>query len=392
MTSTRTLGGMAVLVFVFVAATDALGGGDSAKQPSNLDALIRRLGDDDFHVREKATRELLRIGSPARAALQRAFDHPDLEIRQRCRRLLPAIVEADRQAKIAAFLADKDGKLKVDLPGWSRYRKIVGDDEAARRFFADLHKANGEFLAEAEGKRDKAGLLCARYCRHLLQQQQRLLQGGIGFRPIAIEEIAPLLLIAADAKVKIPIENRWQFASLLQQQNLRSELKARRVTPSKKIALAWMERQAEDEFTAQLVYGAINDLKLKEGLDIALKAVRGQKLKGSALGHALVTIGLLGDRKHLPLIEPHLDDAAQICGFAIGGAGGNVNGQTQVRDVALAMLVRLTKQSEKDYGFAVAKINQPFLMNQANYLGFSTEKERDAALAKWKAWKAARKK
>lgn len=388
MNRARTLGGFFGLLLGTMVLT-SLRGEELAPKPEtpDLDALVRQLGSDDFHLREKASQELFRIGLPAREALQRGARDVDREIRRRCQRLLPAIAEAERQAKIEAFLADKDGKQKHDLPGWTRYRKMVGDDEAARRFFVVLHKADGPFLAEAEKNPDKAGPV-------LIQREQRFQSLGNASTPIPLEEIALLLFVASDPKVKIPDGQAWQFCNLLRQQRLRSELRSSRLTPCKKIILAWMEQQVQlgDDSISQNIFRTLNELELKEGLELALRVVRDKKVKSSALAQALATIGRLGDKQHWTLLEAHLDDTATVCSFGMAGPGFNVQGTTQVRDVALGMLVRGSKQSFKDYGFAAAKADRQFVLNHAEYLGFSSDKERDAALAKWKEWKAAQKK
>ncbi|MGH7168653.1 MAG: hypothetical protein ACRELG_00045 [Gemmataceae bacterium] len=356
--------------------------------------LIRQLGADEFNVREEASRQLLIIGLSAREALLAGAKNPDLEIRRRCRELMPAILEAHRQAKLAAFIADKDGKLKHDLPGWDRYRKIAGKDADSRQFFVAIQKADTGFLAEADKEPKRAGERCAQRCQDLINRQRTPLFINVNseIQGMALTEIAPLLLIAADPKVTIPLQHRYLFGNLLYQTVVQNELRGGRSTPFKKIVLAWMERQAEDETTAQILFDTINNLQLKEGLPLALKAVRSKKLRGSGVVHALVTIGRMGDKQHLVVLEPFLDDKTQFCGFGIGGRRGNVQGNTEVRDVALAMLVRLTKQSFKDYGFAISGLGMDHLMNNANYLGFSSNKQRQKALAKWKAWKASQKK
>jgi hypothetical protein len=408
--------------------------GETATHPQTGDIaeLIRQLGSDDFNVREEASRQLLKIGLPAREALLEAAKDRDLEIRRRCRELVPAIQEAHRQAKLAAFIADKDGKQKHDLPGWERYRKVAGNDAASRQFFVTIQKADTSFLAEADrdfanaeskltraaltkdeatvrylsadAQKDyaRAGARCAQLCQELIDRQRnQLFLNGVNGRAVnvrsqvpdvSLKEIAPLLLVAADPKVTIPAQNRYLFGNLLYQSVVQNELRASRSTPFKKIVLAWMERQAEDETTAQILFDTLNNLQFKEGLPLALKAVRSKKLKGSGVAHALVTIGRLGDKQHLPVLEAFLDDKTQFCGFGIGVRGGNVQGNTEVRDVALAMLVRLSKQSFKDYGFAISGLGYDHLMNNANYLGFSSNKQREKALAKWKEWKATQKK
>src|SRR5271165_1606608 len=69
--------------------------------------LVRRLGDESYPVREEAGKQLLRLGVAARDALLNGVKNSDLEIRRRCRDLLPSILEADRKARLAAFVADK---------------------------------------------------------------------------------------------------------------------------------------------------------------------------------------------------------------------------------------------------------------------------------------------
>src|SRR5258708_7893629 len=46
----------------------------------SIGELIKQLGDNNFQVREKATRELKALGPAARAALQQAKDHGSAEV------------------------------------------------------------------------------------------------------------------------------------------------------------------------------------------------------------------------------------------------------------------------------------------------------------------------
>lgn len=385
------LRGFLLLVCAVFAMPTRAGETATRPEPGDIAELVRQLGSDDFSVREEASQRLLKIGLPAREALLAGTKNRDLEIRRRCRELMPAILEAHRQAKLAAFIADKDGKQKHDLPGWERYRKVAGNDAAARQFFVAIQKADTGFLAEADTDPAQAGERCAQRCLAVFLRQ-RTLNGRGQVQEVPTAEIAPLLLIAADPKVTIPVQHRSLFGNLLYQSVVQNELRAGRATPFQKIVRAWMERQAEDETTAGDLFTTINNLQLKEGLSLALKAVRSKKLKGGGVAQALVTIGRMGDKSHLAVLEPFLEDRTQFCGFGIGRAGGNVQGNTEVRDVALAMLVRLTKQSFKDYGFAISGLGYDHLMNNANYLGFNSNKQREQAFAKWKAWKTSQKK
>jgi hypothetical protein len=56
------------------------------------------------------------------------------------------------------------------------------------------------------------------------------------------------------------------------------------------------------------------------------------------------------------------------------------------------MGVRLTRQSHKEYGFAISQANYDHLMSYANFLGFSGDEQRNKAFKKWNDWKSAQKK
>ncbi len=364
---------------------------------TSISIWVRSLGSEDFKVREQASQRLIQIGLPARQALLQGVMDPDLEIRRRCRELLPAILEADRQARLSAFIADKEGKQKHDLPGWERFRKVAGEDAAARQLFVQIQKKDNGFLEDADKDPEHIGDRCGSLCAHLFQRQQMQIRTAARVsQETALAEIAPLLLVSSDARVRIPLEQRYLFLNMLYQTSAQNALRNAGSAPFKKIVLKWMQRQAQDGSDSLMIFSLINQLGMKEGLDLALDVVRDKKLKGHAMAPALVTIGKFGDKKqHRALLESFLDDKTVIGGFSFGRANGkNVEGSTQVRDAALASLVRLTNQSSKEYGFAITEV-QPsldYLLDQANCLGFSSDERRDKAFAKWKDWQASQKK
>lgn len=374
--------------------TPPAGAGGTANLPEQrkLAELVRRLGADDYQVRERASRELFQIGLPAKRALLDGARDADLEVRRRCRDLLPEILEADRQARLAAFIADKEGKQTHDLPGWRRYCAIAGEDAAARKLFVDIQKADNGFLGDVDRDPDHAGRQCGELAQALFQKQ---FGRNVGRTESAkLSEIAPLLLVAADPKIEIPAQQRYLIFNLLYQPTAQSTLRSRDSSPFKRIVLAWMERQADDESALSQVFYLVNNLEIREGLDFALRAIRDKKLKGVSLATAMTTVGKFGDKRHLSVLEPYLDDKAEIGNFNLGNLPGRgaIQGKTQVRDAALAMLVRLTKQSHKDYGFAVSRTNNDHLLMYANFLGFNSDEERSRAFKKWNDWKADRKK
>jgi hypothetical protein len=369
-----------------------LAAGAAGADAPNAGELVARLGDPSFPVRQEASEGLLRMGLAAKAALERGAADPDPEVRRRCRALLPAVQEADRQARVAAFLADKDGKGDPGLPGWARYRRLAGDTPAARAYFAEMQKGEaGLFLADCEASPEQAGEIAQGLAASL---QQRLYGGRRAFRnggpqpsAVALGEVGALLLVASDPGVRLAPQASWMIPQLLYQPQVRTAVTGgSQPSPLRKILGAWMARSTDDVGLQQVLHLAMN-LDLKEGVDLARKVVQDKTAKGYALATALVVLGKLGGKEQLPLVASALGDATPLGDFDFN----NVKGSTEVRDVALAMAVHLTGQSHKDYGFPFVRLNASLLFN-STCLGFSTPQEREAAQQKWKAWSAAQKK
>ncbi|MFM7843805.1 MAG: hypothetical protein ACKPEY_06190, partial [Planctomycetota bacterium] len=86
--------------------------------------------------------------------------------------------------------------------------------------------------------------------------------------------------------------------------------------------------------------------------------------------------------EHLPLLESCLTDERSIGTWQIQ----NVNINTQVRDVALASLVLLTKQQPKDYGFERLQTNPQQLFSPIT-AGFESADARAQAVKKWREYR-----
>src|SRR5919106_1745186 len=88
--------------------------------------LVRELGSGSFRVRQRASRQLMELGVPAKDALIEGLKSSDAEIRDRCRRVLVGVLEEDYQARVDAFEADRQGRHEHHLPGWERFRTVAG--------------------------------------------------------------------------------------------------------------------------------------------------------------------------------------------------------------------------------------------------------------------------
>jgi hypothetical protein len=372
---------LALMGFVVMPAVTAASDDDDRKStwpPHAIAALVRQLGDNTFAVRERAANQLIRLGRTARPALEAGLKDPDLEIRRRCQQLLPLALKQDLENRLAAFLADKQDETKHDLPGWQRYQKLVGAGSVARQFFADIFRADAELLEAAAGddpKRARAKFYAR--CQHLHEMSANPSAVGLA-------DLANLLLVAGDARVALEPVALDLFSSLLVQQLPRQLTGGPRADLTKKMLAAWMKQRAQAGIPGQVLTLAFK-LHLKEGLDLAVQVLREKQAQANDRATAAMVVGWVGGREHLPLLEPLLSEATQVGSFA----HGNVSGTTQVGDVALAMLVRLSGQKLADYGYPAADLSDDIIeIHGPAILGFPEGGQREASKKKWRDWVA----
>jgi hypothetical protein len=350
--------------------------------------LVHQLGDASYAVRQQASQKLFKMGLPVKGLLLEGSKDSDPEVRRRCRELLPAVLEADRLARIDAFVADKEGKRAHDLPGWHRFREVVGNSPEARKLFVEMQKGEScTFLIDVDKSPAQAGDLCQARCQQMQEKLYGRFRTGLdngNQTPVTLAEMAAVMLVASDPKVQMPNFSSYMVGNFLYQQAARNALSGNQPTPFRKLVLAWIERQLGDDNGLQYALNMAVNLELKECLDIAVKAAKEKRVKGAGLGAVLTTLGKMGGKEHAALIESHLGDTTVIGNFGINRGSGT----TEVRDAALAMMVHMTKQSHKDYGFLFAEGNAGLMFN-AVFLGFANNADRDKAHRKWKEWKAA---
>lgn len=354
---------------------------DKDRDPGELATeLVRQLADRSFERREEAEKRLTQLGRAAKVALLEGLKATDLEVQTRCERILVVVLEEDFKARLAAFVADREGKKDHDLPGLARWRKAVGNDAPARELYAEMARAHGRLLEEAQMSPKVVGEKFAGECQNLFQRVY--VANTTTRRQITLADVAAMLFISSDPNVPVTDYGRQLTANLLYQpafsQAIRTGPQSEQV---RKLFAAWVV-EARGTVANQALNMALQ-YNLKEGLDLALRLI---KQKDFAGGQAIVAVGRLGTREHLPLLEPMLADTTVLLNVNFN----NRPGTTEVRDVALAMMVHLTGQSIRDYGYEFFRGTSNEVVYFAPvYFAFADAAQRDAALKKWRDWKAA---
>jgi hypothetical protein len=316
-----------------------------------------------------------------------------MEVRRRCTDLLARATRTDLQVALDAFLEDHADKHLLKLPDWSRFHKLVGEQASARALFVDMCTSEADLLTTLE--KDPAGLP-AKFGARVQAIQQTLY--GPNRTPVTLGQVVALLYIAGDDRVAAQLAAPTNINSLHLLCNFLYQAEPRQgmqENPAARRLLAnFLEKRGGDP---NFVYQSVNlaqNHNLKECVPWAINLGKNKGQPAHVRGQALVLVGRLGERRHIAELEPLLDDNTLL--GQVNLQGGRID--TQMRDVALAMMVQLSGQSLLDYEFPYVKqVQQVILQNPnfqypANWLGFSSEEARQAALKKWKAFAASLKK
>lgn len=335
-------------------------------------ALVRRLGDESFEVREAAAQELAARGPAAEPALREGLRHKDAEVRHRCARLLRDLAAGRREAQARAFLENRSVP-----PGWDRFRASAGDGEAARLLFADILRADADLIVQAE--RDPKSALAAlrTRCKQFEEACLELDQG----RP-TVGEVGALLLAAEAAAAEKDGETGaalWSALGALKYrprlvQNLQASEPGRR-------RLAAIVQAPRDPVALARLLAWVRELELKEGREPAVTAALDQRLPAATRAAALLAIAKVGDAGAARRLAPLLDDRTAVGTVTVR----RMKITAELRDVALAVLIHLAGQKPADYGFPYFGV-VPGLkeLPSPERLGFADEASRTAALARWR--------
>lgn len=388
----------------------------SAEQEARAKELIRQLGSDSYRERDRATRELRQMGRLALTALADAAGaEDDPEVKARVEELLPAAEAEDMAARVAAFLADADGKFTHDLPGWDAFREAAGDDAPARALFAEAVKNPDNHplliaLPAADERLRRA--VAARRQQVYYRLNGQVLQVANG-RPIrrempSVPDTALLVLGEAlvpdqPGPVGVAAGGMMPVSTLVQQPASREAAagKGPFAAAYRKLVVRWLDTREGPNGTWTAYQLAINlQLGNPEIARRAAKLLTTEGVMASMKVSAMREMAMRGGKDNLPDVTRQFADETYFvrnqANIAGGGIGVAVPGtdDIQVRDAALAMAALLTGQDPTAYG--MAGVNPNPAQNRYNPSGYAFRKDdkqtaeakRDAAFKRWAEWEA----
>jgi hypothetical protein len=360
--------------------------GEPKPEPSADDAkaaaLVEKLGADSFEVREDAYARLQKMGKAAVKALEEGTKHKDKEVSERCKRLLALATRPEVEVALDALLHDKDSTLVLKLPSYERFKKLFGDDPKARTLFVEVYTREGDLLAGLERDPKQFEQAFLEHCRKV---QQDVLKGYEKNQLVVVPmgQLVALLFAATDPRASANRDAFVIVAYLLTQKNLREGVKES--AAAGKLLADFLKLRVQPGTMVQAMDVA-TEFDLKDLAGTALKTATDKTAPAYMRGACLVALGHLGTKEHRKDVEPLLEDATHLGNLSFR----NATVTAELRDAALGALILLSGQDLQDYDFPYLKATKlpKASCRSYTYFGFSDDKQRAAALKKFKESRA----
>lgn len=368
---------LSVAAAAIVSSAAPAAASDQRASEQRIAALVRDLGSDKFATREKATRELIELGIVTREALERAVDDPDAEVRVRARAVLEIVCDADFQRRLDAFSADYDGSRHRTLPAWDRFSHEFGGSRLARELFVEMQRAEPDLLAAVASGTKPASETLAERARDILEGHDEV--------QLSLGTLASFLFVGSAEGVKVEEQGAAQlFPYIVQLTYQRNGKSAYWPVVLKKLVGGWLAKDTSPSNANQnLILAAHLELRT-EALAVAERILTGDDKQFMSRMMGILVMGRYGGKPQVAVIEKLLEDATPC-----QARPENIpaSAQIQMRDVALAVLLQITGQDLEKYGTLSP---QPYTAMgfQAPTFLFEDDQARQAALAKWAAWRA----
>jgi hypothetical protein len=309
----------------------------------------------------------VQLGIEATSALEHGSRSHGREIRERSEKILQVVLELDLKQRLDDFEKDVDPERDYGLPGWKAYRGLAGDSQPARSLFVAMQRDEAQLLRRLETSAESLNQALSQYCDTALgRHQNQTAQLSLG-------STATLLLLANDQRVELSPLVRYTIYQGCMDSSFRSGIHSPSVSEPLTRLLA-----------ARYV--------LEPGLvcEVPASAERARaviELPAVPIDHLLAALCLarFGNESDWVRLEKLLENPAVCDTTRVGDQIVII----QVRDVALASLLQLAKQDHAAFGFERLQRTRETVFDIRS-LGFLSDDQRTAAIAKWREFRAAR--
>lgn len=349
--------------------------------------LVRKLGHPSYKVREAAAADLARLGAAALPALAEGARGSDAEVADRCRKLIPQVEAADREAGLAALLRDPTAPPPERLPGVKEFLTATGDTRAAREIYAALFRAHPEAMIARERDPKSAAVLFRKHgegldgrFRAALKIAESKYEGMVASRA----DLALFFVFAADPRFNRVRRPHVYQNMLVLSRTLRMALTEGDQAPATRaLFVHWLINEPLDVYR-EAGFELAAEVGVPELLPRVLRLLADKGTPARTRAMAMTALIRSGSKDHLSAVAAHLADTAEVYS---GTPGGGEVFRTQVRDVALGVGVRLAGLKDEDFGLGDCRFGGGRGVPQClYYYGFADKEARETAHRQWKEW------
>ncbi|MDP7020407.1 MAG: hypothetical protein QGG36_31705, partial [Pirellulaceae bacterium] len=260
------------------------------------------------------------------------------------------------------------------LPGWKSYAQFFGDSAESRTLFVKIQQHESELMGAIDG----GPAVASEALGIRVQELQALARTN---SPINEGSFAAVLFAARSDKVQVSPQTASLIYSLCHHRSAQTAFSRGANRKAMRQLLGQWIAKGEDWAAYQGMTLAMR-FGLKAGLEPATRSLSNAATQTHIQQYALLTIAKLGDRSHLPLLESMLDRKDQCSARRVRTNNMLVEYKTELRDIALACILRVLDKNERAFGFKNADRNEQYVYNTTS-LGFSSNEERERVFAKW---------
>jgi hypothetical protein len=365
---------------------------------ARADQLVTRLASPRYAVREQAAKDLVASGRAGLRAVHRGLTHPDPEVAERTRRLLP-LVEAEgirrRLAHLRAVLVTAPpSPIPAGEPLVRRFLAVTGDTPAARDLYLRMYADHWKVLDAVEMSDPRgAGMAFWEYVDRALQFPDGRTSVDPSVQTYNCPDLALFWFLSADREVA-PAACRgfgrpdFPFYA---PRHAAGHLDGPGSVPEvRRLFAHWLagprnvadpvadDRMVRTGFHLAAVAG------LREVRPVALRAALDRKEPAGTRGAALAALQTVGEAGDVARLAGLIADDTEVYQSQPIREPGR---KAVLGDLALAACVRLTGQNLADYGFQVPRVADPL---DPRPFEFPDDGRRAGARKRWAAWDAAR--
>jgi hypothetical protein len=361
-----------------------------------LPALVRQLGDSNFHKRIAAEQELLSRGVNGLSLASAGMQAADPEIQQRSQRLLSVlhrIAFRDQRDQIR----ENPWTVGPELaPGWETYQSLVGDSQPARNLYVQMIEQEPELMLAVSLQPATWPLLFERRCADL-----RTFIDRRATRELQNASVATLLFLSIHPDNRLSPLASATVAALIGETEFHSAVQragSGETLVYRALLSHWVESTGHSSAPSRLQLAA--RFQLPAGVAAAREIISGRRSAGQSrtqLYNAIAFLARYGDQKVIPDLESLLVlDQMNLNSLREKPSEEKTGGEDPdqattpadlaISDLALLALLKVTGQDPQTYLFSDSRLDSEQRFSSRSP-GFSTEGERRKALEKWIAWR-----